>query len=75
MTEEKEDKEKREFLIELVNVKDKQTAAYSIDVPSFPEAASYAYVHRYMLTQRPDEQWKIISIVDKKFYEENNREL
>ena len=72
MTEEKTD---REFLIELVNTKDKQTAAYSIDVPSFPEAASYAYVHRYMLSQKTSEAWKIISIVDKKFYEENGREL
>ena len=72
MTEEKTD---REFLIELVNTKDKQTAAYSIDAPSFPEAASYAYVHRYMLSQKTSEAWKIISIVDKKFYEENGREL
>tara|TARA_R110000796_G_scaffold142440_1_gene258980 strand:- start:800 stop:1021 length:222 start_codon:yes stop_codon:yes gene_type:complete len=63
------------YLIELVNEVTSQSAVFSTESNSFPEAMADAYVQRHNLSQTTAEDWKIVSVLDKTYFAENNRRL
>tara|TARA_R110002074_G_C12048026_1_gene619453 strand:+ start:195 stop:428 length:234 start_codon:yes stop_codon:yes gene_type:complete len=54
----------KEFTLTLFDIENKQRKILKIKKPSFPEAASVAYLEKENLTQKQKGVWKIISLVD-----------
>jgi len=54
----------KEFTLTLFDIENKQRKTLNIKKPSFPEAASAAYLEKENLTQKQEGEWKIISLVD-----------
>ena len=67
--------EQNKYLIEIVNKESGQAAVFSTDSQSFPEAMADAYVQRHNISKATGDEWKIISVLDKEYFLENNRRL
>jgi len=70
-----EDKETIEYLIEIVNNISGQSAVFSTEQVSFPEAMADAYVQKHNISKATGDDWKIVSVLDKTHFTDNNRRL
>jgi hypothetical protein len=71
----KNEENENNFLIEVVNNISGQSAVFSTESNSFPEAMADAYVQRHNISKATGDDWKIVSVIDKAYFIEKNRRL
>ena len=70
-----ENKESIELLIEIINKTNGQSAVFSTEQVSFPEAMADAYVQKHNISKATGDEWKIISVLDKTYFVGSNRRM
>jgi hypothetical protein len=70
-----EQTESTEFLIEIINQTNGQSAVFSTEQESFPQAMADAYVQKHNISKATGDDWKIVSVLDKTHFVSSNRRL
>ena len=70
-----EQTESTEFLIEIINQTNGQSAVFSTEQESFPQAMADAYVQKHNISKATGDDWKIVSVLDKTNFVSSNRRL
>ena len=70
-----EQTESTELLIEIINQTNGQSAVFSTEQESFPQAMADAYVQKHNISKATGDDWKIVSVLDKTHFVSSNRRL
>ena len=70
-----EQTESTEFLIEIINQTNGQSAVFNTEQESFPQAMADAYVQKHNISKATGDDWKIVSVLDKTHFVSSNRRL